>query len=96
MSKAGLGGAFATPSTNFLLDNRDQVRQYYGLPSGRLPDDPNRLFKQTEKTYSVYGMANYAFDVGPVSVSGVGGVEVTSGTPSGCSMRLSRSAFRRS
>lgn len=72
-----LGGAFATPSTNFLLDNRDQVRQYYGLPAGRLPDDPNRLFKQTEKTYSVYGMANYAFDVGPVSVSGVGGVRVS-------------------
>jgi TonB-dependent receptor len=72
-----LGGAFATPSTSFLLDNRDQVRQYYGLPAGRLPDDPSRLFKQTEKTYSVYGMASYAFDVGTVSVSGVGGVRVS-------------------
>ncbi|QJD88680.1 TonB-dependent receptor [Duganella dendranthematis] len=72
-----LGGAFATPSTDFLLDNRDQVRKYYGLAAGRLPDDPNRLFKQTEKTYTGYGMANYGFDVGSVGVSGLAGVRVS-------------------
>lgn len=74
---ARLGGAFATPATDFLLDNRDQVRKYYGLSAGRLPDDPNRLFKQTEKTTTLYGMANYGFDVGSVSVSGLGGVRVS-------------------
>ncbi|RZT10298.1 TonB-dependent receptor [Duganella sp. CF402] len=74
---ARLGGAFATPSTDFLLDNRDQVRKYYGLAAGRLADDPNRLFKQTEKTTTVYGMANYGFDVGTVSVSGLAGVRVS-------------------
>ena len=72
-----LGGAFATPSQNFLLDNRDQVRKYYGLPAGRLADDPNRLFKQTEKNLSAYGMANYGFDVGSVGVSGLAGVRVS-------------------
>lgn len=72
-----LGGAFATPSTDFLLDKRDQVRNYYGLPSGRMADDPNRLFKQTEKNLSAYGMANYGFDVGSVGVSGLAGVRVS-------------------
>lgn len=72
-----LGGAFATPSQNFLLDNRDQVRKYYGLAAGRLADDPNRLFKQTEKNLSAYGMANYGFDVGDVGVSGLAGVRVS-------------------
>jgi TonB-dependent receptor len=72
-----LGGSFAVPSTDFLLDNRGQVRAYYGLPEGRLPDDPNRLFKQTEKNISAYGMANYGFDVGSVGVSGLAGVRVS-------------------
>jgi iron complex outermembrane receptor protein len=72
-----LGGSFATPSQNYLLDNRDQLRQYYGLPAGRLPDDPNRLFKQNEKILSAYGMASYRFDIGSVGVSGLAGVRVS-------------------
>jgi TonB-dependent receptor len=69
-----LGGSFVTPSSSFLLDNRDQVRAYYGLPAGRLADDPGRLFSQTERVSSVYGMANYQFSVGSVEVSGLAGV----------------------
>jgi TonB-dependent receptor len=72
-----LGGSFATPSQDFLLDNRGQVRQYYGVPAGRLADDPNRLFKQTENILSGYGMASYRFDIGPVGVSGLAGVRVS-------------------
>ncbi|MRW91439.1 TonB-dependent receptor [Duganella sp. FT80W] len=72
-----LGGAYAAPAMNFLLDNRDKLRAYYGLPAGRLPDDPTRLFKQTEKNYTAYGMANYGFDVGSVGVSGLAGVRVS-------------------
>jgi iron complex outermembrane receptor protein len=72
-----LGGSFAVPSTDFLLDNRGQVRKYYGLSEGRLPDDPNRLFKQTEKNISAYGMANYGFEVGDIGVSGLAGVRVS-------------------
>jgi TonB-dependent receptor len=69
-----LGGSFATPSGAYLLDNRDQLRKYYGMPAGRLKDDPNRLFSQTERTTSVYGMANYQFSVAGVDVSGLAGV----------------------
>ncbi|MGZ5198396.1 MAG: TonB-dependent receptor [Telluria sp.] len=72
-----LGGSFATPAQDFLLDSRGQVRQYYGLPAGRLADDPNRLFKQTENVLSGYGMANYRFDIGSVGVSGLAGVRVS-------------------
>ncbi|MES2739745.1 MAG: TonB-dependent receptor [Pseudomonadota bacterium] len=72
-----LGGGFATPATDFLLDQRGQVRHYYGLAEGRLPDDPNRLFKQTEQTISAYGMAHYRMELGAVGVSGLAGVRVS-------------------
>jgi iron complex outermembrane recepter protein len=70
------GGSFAAPDRNFLLDQRDRVRAYYGAPSGRLPEDPNRLFDQTERSAAVHGLVRFAGDLGSVDVRGAVGVRV--------------------
>ncbi len=70
------GGTFATPDRNFLLDNRDQVRTYYGAPRGRLPEDPNRQFDQTERSTALYGMLRYAGEFGGIDLRGTAGLRV--------------------
>ncbi len=69
-----LGGAFATPSRDFLLDKRDQVRTWYGAAAGRLPEDPNRYFDQDEDIATVYGQAKYDFKLGSIGVKGAAGL----------------------
>jgi TonB-dependent receptor len=69
-------GPFVTPDRDFLLDNTDTVRQFYGVANGRVPEDPNRFFSQTEKTYTVYGETRFGFDAGNVSIAGNAGVRV--------------------
>jgi TonB-dependent receptor len=69
-------GPFMTPDANFLLDQTDTVRQFYGAGAGRLAEDPTRYFEQTEKTYTAYLQGRFGFDVGEVSVLGNAGVRV--------------------
>jgi len=68
-----LGGSFMTPSIDFLLDRRDEVRNWYGVASGRMPENPNRLFNQDENTYAGYLQGKYGFKVGELYFSGLVG-----------------------
>ncbi len=69
-------GAFADSDPQFLLNNTDQIRALFGQPAGPRAYDPNLAFFDTEKTYAAYAQVGYRFDVGSVSVDGVGGVRV--------------------
>ncbi|MFC3458119.1 TonB-dependent receptor [Massilia haematophila] len=71
-----LGGPWYTPSSDFLLDNADTVRNAYGQPSGRVPDDPTRLFDQKERNATFYLSGRWETEFGGVKVSGEAGARV--------------------
>ncbi|QNA89269.1 TonB-dependent receptor [Massilia sp. Dwa41.01b] len=71
-----LGGPWATPSADFLLNNRDLVRNGYGAPSGRVPEDPTRLFDQREKSATLYLSARFGTKLGNIDLSGEAGARV--------------------
>ncbi|WP_162252952.1 MULTISPECIES: TonB-dependent receptor [unclassified Massilia] len=69
-----LGGPWLTPSRDFLIDQADTVRAFYGAAPGRVPDDPTRTFEQREGTNTVYLAARWKTKAGGVDLSGtVGG-----------------------
>ncbi|MFG6468434.1 TonB-dependent receptor [Roseateles sp. BYS87W] len=71
-----LGGAFLTPSVDYLLDQTDKIRSYYGFNTGRLAEDPNRMFKQKEDTVTLHGAGRFVTALGGVELSGVAGLRV--------------------
>jgi TonB-dependent receptor len=71
-----LGGPWYTPSSDFLLDNADVVRNAYGQPGGRVPDDPTRLFDQKERNATFYLSGRWETEFGGVKVSGEAGARV--------------------
>jgi TonB-dependent receptor len=71
-----LGGPWYTPSSDFLIDQADTVRNAYGAPSGRVPDDPTRLFDQTERSATLYLSGRWKANFGGVDVSGEAGARV--------------------
>ncbi|MDB5745675.1 MAG: hypothetical protein JWP72_523, partial [Massilia sp.] len=71
-----LGGPWVTPSSDFLLDNANRVRSVYGVPAGRVPDDPTRLFDQRERSATLYLSGRWDLDVAGVNVSGEAGARV--------------------
>ena len=71
-----LGGPWYTPSSDFLLDNADVVRNAYGQPAGRVPDDPTRLFDQKERNATFYLSGRWEAEFGGVKVSGEAGARV--------------------
>lgn len=71
-----LGGPWYTPSSDFLLDNADVVRNAYGQPGGRVPDDPTRLFDQKERNATFYLSGRWEAEFGGVKVSGEAGARV--------------------
>lgn len=71
-----LGGPWYTPSSDFLLDNADVVRNAYGQPSGRVPDDPTRLFDQKERNATFYLSGRWEADIGGIEVNGEVGARV--------------------
>lgn len=73
-----LGGSFQTANGNFLLDNSDTVRKYYGVAAGRLPDDPMRLFEQTEKTLTGYLAARWTTTLAGIDMKGNFGARLVS------------------
>lgn len=69
-----LGGRWLTPSRDYLIDQADNVRAFYGAPAGRVPDDPTRAFDLREDTSTVYLAARWKTKAGGVDLSGtVGG-----------------------
>lgn len=71
-----LGGPWATPSSDFLIDNADLVRNAYGAPSGRVPDDPTRLFDQRERSATFYLSGRWSTKIAGIDVSGDAGARV--------------------
>ena len=71
-----LGGPWYTPSANYLIENADTVRNAYGQPSGRVPDDPTRLFDQRERNATFYLSGRWEASFGGVKVSGEAGARV--------------------
>ncbi|OON62887.1 hypothetical protein B0920_05500 [Massilia sp. KIM] len=71
-----LGGPWYTPSRDFLIDNANTVRSFYGVAPGRVPEDPNRLFEQRERNATLHLGARWRADLGPVGVTGHAGARV--------------------
>ncbi|WP_312511719.1 TonB-dependent receptor [Massilia sp.] len=71
-----LGGPWATPSSDYLIDNADAVREAYGVGAGRIPDDPARLFDQRERSATLYLAGRYKTEIAGVEVSGEAGARV--------------------
>jgi iron complex outermembrane receptor protein len=71
-----LGGQWATPSRDFLIDQADTVRNVYGAAPGRVPQDPIQSFSQTESTSTLYLQARWKTALSGVDVSGTAGARV--------------------
>jgi iron complex outermembrane receptor protein len=71
-----LGGPWVTPSSDFLIDQADTVRNAYGAPNGRVPDDPTRLFEQRERSATLYLAGRWKTNLGGVEVNGEAGARV--------------------
>jgi iron complex outermembrane receptor protein len=69
-----LGGPWVTPSRDFLIDQADTVRSFYGAAPGRVAEDPTRTFNQHENNNTLYLQGRWQAKVGGIDVSGtVGG-----------------------
>jgi TonB-dependent receptor len=62
---------FWSPDPAWLLNNPDTVRGVFHHALGDPPADLARTFTDTEKTFAVYGLANYKFDLGGLPLEGV-------------------------
>ena len=71
-----LGGPWYTPSRDFLIDQADVVRAFYGADPGRVADDPMRLFEQRERTATLHLGARFKTELAGVGVSGNLGARV--------------------
>jgi len=71
-----LGGAWYGPSSDYLIDNADAVRNLYGQASGRIADDPGRMFDQRERNATLHLGARWQADVAGIDVSGEIGARV--------------------
>ena len=69
-----LGGRWAAPSADYLIDQADAVRAGYGLDAGRIAEDPARMFDQRERSATLYLAGRWKKDFGGVEVSGDAGV----------------------
>lgn len=65
-----LGGQWYGPSADYLIDNADAVRNGYGVASGRIPDDPGRLFDQKERNATLYLGGRWEADFAGIQVDG--------------------------
>jgi TonB-dependent receptor len=69
-----LGGPWVTPSRDFLIDQADTVRAFYGAAPGRVAEDPTRTFSQRENNGTVYLQGRWQAKLGDIDVGGtVGG-----------------------
>ncbi|CAH0307918.1 Vitamin B12 transporter BtuB [Massilia sp. Bi118] len=77
-----LGGPWMTPSHDFLIDQADTVRAFYGAAPGRVAEDPTRAFSQNENNTTLYLQGRWETKFNEIGVSG---------TIGGRYMRISRS-----
>jgi TonB-dependent receptor len=77
-----LGGPWVTPSHDFLIDQADTVRAFYGAAPGRVAEDPTRAFSQNENNTTLYLQGRWETKLNEIGVSG---------TVGGRYMRISRS-----
>jgi TonB-dependent receptor len=69
-----LGGPWVTPSHDFLIDQADAVRAFYGAAPGRVAEDPTRSFSQNEDNSTLYLQGRWQTKLGGIEVNGtVGG-----------------------
>jgi iron complex outermembrane receptor protein len=69
-----LGGPWVTPSHDFLIDQADAVRAFYGAAPGRVAEDPTRSFSQDENNSTLYLQGRWQATLGGIGVNGtVGG-----------------------
>ncbi len=68
-----LGGPWVTPSHDFLIDQADAVRAFYGAAPGRVAEDPTRAFSQTENNTTLYLQGRWQTKMGDIDVSGTVG-----------------------
>jgi TonB-dependent receptor len=73
---AAVPGSALTGCYNYLLNNANALRQFYGLAAGNLPAQDGQYFDITEKTYSVYGQLNYGNELFGLPYDGVLGVRL--------------------
>ena len=71
-----LGGPWATPSADFLIDHANLVREGYGVAPGRVPEDPTRLFDQRERSATLYLAARWDTELAGIDISGEAGARV--------------------
>jgi iron complex outermembrane receptor protein len=79
-----LGGPWVTPSRDFLIDQADTVRAFYGAAPGRVAEDPTRAFSQNENNSTLYLQGRWQTKLGGIDVGGtVGGRYCASAQPAG-------------
>ncbi|KGI78969.1 TonB-dependent receptor [Oleiagrimonas soli] len=61
---------------DYLKNNADALRTYYGLPTGKLPAQKGQYFNIGEKTLSAYAQINYANELFGIPYDGLIGVRV--------------------
>jgi iron complex outermembrane receptor protein len=66
-----------TPDQGFIINNAEVFRAMGGQPLGLPAADPARTFVDKEKTFAVFGLANYKSTVGELPLDGVVGVRFT-------------------
>lgn len=75
-SIASIPGGALTGCYNYLINNKDALRAFYGMPPGNLPAQDSQYFNITERTLSLYGSANYGGDLFGLPFDGVLGVRL--------------------
>lgn len=71
-----LGGPWMTPSRDFLIDQANVVRAFYGAAPGRVADDPNRMFEQRERSATLHLGARWKTELAGIGVSGHAGARL--------------------
>lgn len=75
-STTALPAGALTGCYSYLVNNKNALRNFYGLPDGNLPPQDGQYFDINEKTFSVYGEGNYGGSIGDMSYDGILGVRL--------------------
>ncbi|GAB2538814.1 TonB-dependent receptor [Rhodanobacter koreensis] len=60
---SALPTTWLTGCYNYLTENANALRNFYGLPAGLAPQDPGAFFNIDEKTYAGYAQVGYGNDL---------------------------------
>lgn len=75
-STPAIPGGALTGCYDYLINNKDALRGFYGIPAGNLPAQDGQYFNIIEKTYSLYGELNYGNELFGLPFDGVLGVRL--------------------